>query len=54
MPTGAENVRSWGQTGIDRPTLKTALLTRCGHLHPQPGKPYVYCQDKKVPALTSL
>jgi len=28
MPTGADDVRSWGQTGSDRPTLKTALLTR--------------------------
>src|SRR5260370_22862646 len=28
MPTGGENVRSWGQSGSDRPTLKTALLTR--------------------------
>src|ERR1700681_861129 len=32
MPRGAENVRSWGQTGNDWPTLKTALLveSRCG------------------------
>ena len=27
MPTGAENVRSWRQTGSDRRTLKTALMT---------------------------
>jgi hypothetical protein len=27
MPTGAEDVWSWGQTGNDRSTLKTALLT---------------------------
>src|SRR6266404_2528617 len=32
MPTGAENVRSWGQTGSDRPTRQTALLTHLGHL----------------------
>jgi hypothetical protein len=30
MPTGNENVRSWGRTGSDQPTLKTALLTRNG------------------------
>jgi hypothetical protein len=30
MPTDAENVRSWEQTGSDRPTLKTTLLTRIG------------------------
>jgi len=28
MPTGAENVRSWRQTGSDRQTLKTALMTK--------------------------
>ena len=28
MPTGAENVRSWRQTGSDRQTLKTALMTQ--------------------------
>jgi hypothetical protein len=27
MPTGAENVRSWGQTGSGPPMFKTALLT---------------------------
>jgi hypothetical protein len=27
VPTGAEKVRSWGQTGSDRLMLKTALLT---------------------------
>src|ERR1700730_10750589 len=30
MPTGAKNVRSWGQTGSDPPTLKMTLLTRTG------------------------
>jgi hypothetical protein len=30
VPTGAENVRSWVQTGSDRPTLKTALMTLNG------------------------
>ena len=30
MPRGAENVRSWEQTGSGRPTLKTVLLTHDG------------------------
>src|SRR5712664_3723535 len=30
MPNDAENVRSWGQTGSDRPTLKMVHLTLLG------------------------
>src|SRR6266478_4847330 len=39
MPTGGENVRSWGQSGSDRPTLKTALLpSRPGEFHLSPSQ----------------
>src|SRR6266446_9909418 len=31
MPTDSENVCLWGKTGRERHTVKTALLTHCGH-----------------------
>jgi hypothetical protein len=32
MSTGADDVRSWGRTGSDRPMLKMALLTHSDRL----------------------
>src|SRR6266404_6426344 len=50
MPTGGENVRSCWQSGSDRPTLKTALLTQC-MVRPRVARGFV---DLVVSGLASM
>ena len=66
MPTGRENVRSWGRTGSDRSTLNTPLWTHFGsrdlahigrivrHLIRYPSTPVCFARSGRIEARIGL